>query len=239
MTSRAMTWNVQDSGKGALARLKGQGRALPAAHLYFDEFESAVAGVRDLMAVARVEVCPLPWLVELERHATAAKPLAGRVLKNHDRRLVLMRRRLLTRRPDDAISAKPLVAGDRLVGEAGLRLGDGFTPAGRFITHHLGADRPRPVIAKAGRVRLLRVTAIAHETGAASDRSTRGRRGSGRRHGSRRWRTARSGGRPTSAPSCAPLFVEILTHRWRVRRRQVIDGPLVCVEPRDVAGRNL
>ena len=66
-----MTWNVQDSGKGALGPTS--------AHLYFDEFESGVTGVRDLMTVARVEVCPLPGFVELERHATAANPLARRV----------------------------------------------------------------------------------------------------------------------------------------------------------------
>src|SRR5687768_8438082 len=214
MTSRAMTWNVQDSGKGALAVQKGRDGPYLAAHLYFDEFESAVAGVRDLMAVARVEVCPLPWLVELERHATAAKPLAGRVLKNHDRSLVLMRRRLLTRPQDDAIGAKPLVAGDRLVGEPGLLLSHGLIAAGRFVHHHHRAEQPRAVIANAVRVRLLRVTEIAHETGAASDRSTRGRRGSGRRRGSRRRRTARRGRRSTTASSCTPLFAEILTHRW-------------------------
>ena len=98
-------------------------------------------------------------------------------------------------------------------------------------------ETTRAVVADAVRVQLLRVTEIAHETGAASPvpppQARAGRRGRRRR------RTTGGRRRSTAAASCAPLFAESLTHRWRVRRRQVIDGPLVGVKPGDVARRNL
>jgi len=86
-----------------------------------------------------------------------------------------------------------------------------------------------------------------------ADGESESRRRVGRRT-TRAWTCANSGCCSTARGRCcargswtgsppssvgAPLLTEILADRRRVRGRQVIDRPLVCVEPGDVARRKL
>src|SRR5262245_2778207 len=236
------------AGEGGLAPplRPNDSNALLAPHFHFDELEARIARVADLMAIAGIEVRPLARLVELECHAADAETFTGSVLEDHHCRLVLVWRRLLTGSQSDAVGTKPLVAGDRFLREARLLLGDCLVTAGCFVHDDHRAKQCRAIIANAVCVRLLRVTEIAHEPRTATPcrgRSTCGRRSRGRRSRSRgctgRSRCTCSWCGSSAAASRAPFLAKILADGRRVRCSQVIDRPLVRVEPRDVAWRDL